>query len=1295
MIKLPINQFLSMTRSLHFLCLVFLCISFPVLQAQVSQALGWESIVNNNFKAAANCFQKILAENPKDENALCGLIFIAETTEDYAGYKKYIKQLIDSGVNQEQYIDLFGHLYDARPEEVLGMDIPEALKVGATFRLADSIFSKRRFSESKEIMRSVIGDYEWSVIGPFDNVSGSGFVETPEVETVPFDLDATYKNDSGFELKWNKRIIRDPNGIVSFHSVLPATSEGTYYGNTFITVPEDRKVQFRIGRSAPMKIWLDGDLIFTQPGNIDYNWDYEVLRFDIKKGIHRLLVKMAPMPEDGSDSKLKLNFHEQSDNGSSASNEYGESNNAYRGFYMAPTLALRITNEEGKLWKDISSSFEGDFQQQKYKVTETRTPLLFFYNNEIASSPNSLRNYYLLSKSYLKYGFNEEGEAAFAKIAEAHKNSLYFKYLLAKFYAINNKGEKAEELISEMNEEKAPIFPLMASKLAEIDEEKNEVEYLEALDKLLTVSPTHWKTIYAKLDHYSKKGKTTEKRDFVKQFLEKHPEKKYKKRLEPFLKDDSYKPSSHKPTTDKEREKSAKKAMRKLKKEFKIGTYMTVLNYYKRKEKTEQVLKLYDGLIKGYPYYTYYRKQKSDYLFEKDKEDLALYELSKVLKINPYDANVYETIGDIYFEKEEKEIAMENYEKAQCLGKIGYYYGADRLKGKIEKIENQQSLKKYFDPLSFDEILADSANWKTKFADEESVILLYTVEGALDRDNELDYNQKLMIKIKNEAGAKYWTEANFGFMGDISFVKVIKADGRITSPSRNYGYVVFKNLKAGDIIQLEGNSKGDMTREIPNEMYHITASSFEVPVNRARLEYVIPTDKPFETQCYRSDCTYTTRTVDDFTAYTWELKDIKKMEYEDAVKDNLDSYTWFMYSTLKDWSEVVKWYLRKTYRRLETNYEVKGVVQTVVNDAMSEEEKVTAIYNYLTKEITYSFVSFLNSNYIPKKPGETLSGEVGDCKDVASLMISMLREVGVDAWYVLVRSGNFTEQTPLPTIAAFNHVIVGYQLSDGEMRYLDLTTDYFPHYVLPESDARAWALLVKEGETQVFRLPDQTISEDRSRFDINIKGKINANRTLDMDVAYAGSGVLGGTLRESLNRVTTIDDRKKFLTEYFAEGVFDHLLLNDFSFENLEDITAPLNGSLSLKAYNHMQRVSDFFIIQIPILKGVTTRPALFAEKRYNNLDLAQLFELTPAFQQIDLEIPTEFRLMDLPKDIKMDNQFGRYLLHFEKTNTGLKIIREMVWKMRLVNYEDYDDFKAFYLKVLDGDRMKLGVARM
>ena len=155
--------------------------------------------------------------------------------------------------------------------------------------------------------------------------------------------------------------------------------------------------------------------------------DYEIISLPIKAGIHRLMVKMAPFPKSGSDSKINLNFHEQHDNGNDvAEEEYAGESYGYGGYSLPPMFALRLTDKTGKVYGDISSSFVGDFEAHNYEPKVDRTPLIHFYQNKISDFPDQLMNYYLLSKSYLKYGLNEEGEAAFAEIMKEHSYSLYF-----------------------------------------------------------------------------------------------------------------------------------------------------------------------------------------------------------------------------------------------------------------------------------------------------------------------------------------------------------------------------------------------------------------------------------------------------------------------------------------------------------------------------------------------------------------------------------------------------------------------------------------------------------------------------------------------------------------------------------------------------------------------------------------------------------------------------------------------------------------------------------------------------
>lgn len=1266
--------------------------------AQVDQD-GWTLIRQNDFVAAKSVFLNQLKSNPKDRDALSGLIFIAETVQDYKLYKSYTKALIELDWDAASFA-LFGHLYESDPEFLLEKLGEESLKARYHLSYADSLFQRRKFKAYNKELRKVMGDFDWSVIGPFANMAGSGFDQVNAVETEAFNPNTTYKNDRDVDLQWVNRSFRAPSGTVDFKSSLPYDYEGTYYANTFITSPNDRKTQLRIARTTPMKIWLDDQLIFEQRENIAYEWDFEIVELELKAGTHRLLVKCAGYFDYMVGAALSLDYNDGVDQGDGYHNKSHNYDYQYqldRGTGSSVgEFCLRVTDTEGKVFSDINSAFNGVYQIRDYQPEVSAFVWIDHYKSLIEKQANNWTGYYMLAKAFFLYNQTIEGEAFFYPIFQQNEDKVFFRYLLAKFYAANGKSEKAEALISGTDQDKTPFFALMETALTKIDKEKNEMAYLSQLDRLLEVSPTNWGVISNYLDYFGSKGKTAEKKAFIENFLKRFPEEDYKERLKPYLEDDSYKPSSYKALTDKQKDKNAKDALKRKKKRFEVSDYWTLINYYKQQEKNDNVLDLYDELIEIYPYKTYWLGQKAKFLFENDRLDEALAVLSKSVTISEYNNKTFEMMGDIYLEKGNKEEAYSYYAKAKDLLSMSRVesYGQDGLEEKMEKIKAKKSLKEYFQTMSFEDALEDNS-WKQEYAGEESVILLYTIESALNEQNVIDYNQKMLIAIQNEAGAKFWTEANFGFLGNISFVKVLKKDGQEISPNRNYGYVVFKNLEPGDIIQIEGNSKADMTGELHGEMYHIAALSHEVPVHHAQLEFIHPADKDLYYTCYRLDCEPETRLEDTYKVLSWEFDKIDKMQREDAILDDLDAYAWIMFSTMESWSDVVDWYLKKTYRRLETNYEIDGALLGIIQEGMSEAEMVEAIYNYLTKEITYSHVGFLNSNYIPKKPSATISDEIGDCKDVASLMIAMLRKMGIEAYYVLVRSSNFTNSKPLPTILAFNHVIVGYILEDGKMRYLDLTTDYYPYYVIPEFDNNSWALIVREGETDVFRLPSDMLDATKTRLEIDIKAQVNADRSLDIRAKTTGTGILGGKLREELNRVTTEDDRRKFLLNYFGAGTFDHLSLDRFGFDNLEDISTPLEMSMEMKSFNYIERVSNFYIVQVPLLNAITTRPTLFNEERYNNLDLNTLFEISPAYQMIELELPPNFTLLELPEDIEMKNEFGSYEMRFEPTPKGLIIKRNFELKKRLIEYADYKAFKDFYLDLLDADRLKIAMKKV
>ncbi|NJN78135.1 MAG: hypothetical protein HC803_07205 [Saprospiraceae bacterium] len=106
---------------------------------------------------------------------------------------------------------------------MLSKNLSNRAKASAYFEIADSLFHYRRKADSFKILRDFIGDYNWSVIGPFKNVSGSGHIKNHPIETEKYDETKIYENAANSELKWTKRELRYPDGSVDF-DLLPSNS---------------------------------------------------------------------------------------------------------------------------------------------------------------------------------------------------------------------------------------------------------------------------------------------------------------------------------------------------------------------------------------------------------------------------------------------------------------------------------------------------------------------------------------------------------------------------------------------------------------------------------------------------------------------------------------------------------------------------------------------------------------------------------------------------------------------------------------------------------------------------------------------------------------------------------------------------------------------------------------------------------------------------------------------------------------------------------------------------------------
>ena len=273
-----------------------------------------------------------------------------------------------------------------------------------------------------------------------------------------------------------------------------------------------------------------------------------------------------------------------------------------------------------------------------------------------------------------------------------------------------------------------------------------------------------------------------------------------------------------------------------------------------------------------------------------------------------------------------------------------------------------------------------------------------------------------------------------------------------------------------DCIYIKYKIRDFFTGELSNHFWDDFNFNKFYPIENVRYALIMPNNREiyYRGQNMNSEPAIK-KEIGNNTLYVWQMKNIEAVKYE-AGMPSLDQVGMTLYfSTIKNWDYIAKWYLNLTNSKTVVNYEIKEKVAELLKgkENLTEKDKIKIIYEYIIKNITYSSVPFRQSAFIPQKARDVLATMIGDCKDMATLFITMLKAIDVKADYVLVNTRNEGANTnALPGIY-FNHVIARVNI-DGKPMLFDLTARDYPFGTLPEGDIDSFALVVKQDDSKPF-----------------------------------------------------------------------------------------------------------------------------------------------------------------------------------------------------------------------------------
>jgi hypothetical protein len=404
-----------------------------------------------------------------------------------------------------------------------------------------------------------------------------------------------------------------------------------------------------------------------------------------------------------------------------------------------------------------------------------------------------------------------------------------------------------------------------------------------------------------------------------------------------------------------------------------------------------------------------------------------------------------------------------------------------------------------------------------------------------------------------------------------------------------------------------------------------------------------------------------------------------------------------------DWNEMGRWENGLATGRREVSPEIKQKVAALTASSATPLEKMRALAQFVQRDIRYVAIQLGIGGWQPHPAPEIFVHRYGDCKDKATLLSTMLKEIGVESYYFSVNTARGAVTPATPAIRWFNHEILAVRLSGdvkdsslvavlehpklGRLLIFDPTDEWTPFGQLRGELQSNYGLLVTQDGGELLKLPQLPAS--RSGVQRTAKLKLGPNGTLSGDFAETRLGDSGLWQRMTLRSVTKEADKIKPI-ETLVSHSLSTFQITKASVLNLNLTDQPFGYQYSLVAENYAKNAGNLLLVRPRVLGSKSSDLLETKEARKYPVEFDGPSRDTDTFE---IALPAGYEVDDLPPPVDADYGFASYHSKTEVNGNTLKYTRTFEVKELSVPLNKVEELKKLY-RIIAGDERNTAVLK-
>jgi hypothetical protein len=397
------------------------------------------------------------------------------------------------------------------------------------------------------------------------------------------------------------------------------------------------------------------------------------------------------------------------------------------------------------------------------------------------------------------------------------------------------------------------------------------------------------------------------------------------------------------------------------------------------------------------------------------------------------------------------------------------------------------------------------------------------------------------------------------------------------------------------------------------------------------------------------------------------------------------------------WNEVGNWYLDLTRGRRDPSPEIKQKVASLTSPAATSLAKMQALAAFTQNDIRYVAIELGIGGHQPHPAADVFAHRYGDCKDKATLLSSMLKEIGVDSYYVVINTERGSITATSPPNLGFNHAILAIQLPAGvndaslvaviqhpklgRILFFDPTDHLTPFGRLSGPLQANYGMLVTPDGGELVELPQ--LSPALNAVNRTAKLTLDDKGMLQGEVHEVRLGDPAAVQRYALRSATKSADQIKPIETTMAHS-FTTFLITKATVSNLHITNLPFEYDYSLQSENYAKSTGNLLLVRPRVLGSKSSALLETKEPRQYPVEFEGPERDTDVFE---ITLPAGYEPDDLPPPVNADYGFATYNSKAEMDGHVLRYTRTFEIKELSVPINKVEQLKKFYRVIANDER--------